>query len=152
MLFILPFHKLNKHFKKLLIFLMVLSIVCMTPLSINIVIEDHYFIYFIFISFVILLSSIIGVVSSCYLAYLTPPEWKLSHINAAALPLYIMILGKICGCLIGLSAYSSHHLLNHTIIFIITAVGYIISGLYIFQSKKFRIKAIARIMRKIELE
>ena len=152
MLFILPFHKLNKLFKKLLIFLMALSIVFMIASSNSVIIDDYYFIYFMLISLVILLSSIIEVVTSCYLAYLTPPEWKFSHYNAGALPLYIMILGKICGCLICLSAFSKNHYLNHYFILFITVIGYTISGLYVFQSKKFRIKAIARIMRKIELE
>jgi hypothetical protein len=86
MFFILPFYKINTLIKKLLVILMALNIILMIPLSF----EINLLAYFIIISFVILLSSIIEVLSSCYLAYLTPPKWKFSHMNAGALPLHIM--------------------------------------------------------------
>ena len=108
--------------------------------------------YFILISIIILISSIIEVLSSCYLAYLTPPEWKFSHINAGALPLYVMTFGKLSGCLICLTAFTGQLLFNHHIIIGLTLLGYGISGIFILKSKNFRIKAIARIMRKSELE
>ncbi len=131
---------------------MILTILLMIPLSINSFVENHIFIYFIIISLVYLLSSVIEVLSSCYLAYLTPPEWKFSQINAGALPLYVMTFGKLCGCLICLTAFSGNYLLNHHIIIALTLLGYGISGIFILKSKNFRIKAIARIMRKSELE
>jgi hypothetical protein len=149
MFFILPFHKINTLIKKLLIILMILTILLMIPLSLDL---KNFIIYCVIISLVILISSIIEVLSSCYLAYLTPPEWKFSHINAGALPLYVMTFGKICGCLICLSAFSNKVILNHHIIISITILGYGISGIFILKSKNFRIKAIARIMRKLELE
>ena len=86
------------------------------------------------------------------MAYLTPPEWKFSQINAGALPLYVMTFGKLSGCLICLSAFSDNLLLNHHNIIMLTLIGYSISGFFILKSKNFRIKAIARIMRKSELE
>ncbi len=150
--FILPFYKINNLIKKCLITLMILTILLMIPLSINSFVENHIFIYFIIISLVYLLSSVIEVLSSCYLAYLTPPEWKFSQINAGALPLYVMTFGKLCGCLICLTAFSGNYLLNHHIIIALTLLGYGISGIFILKSKNFRIKAIARIMRKSELE
>ena len=108
--------------------------------------------YYIIISFIILISSIIEVLSSCYLAYLTPPEWKFSHMNAGSLPLYIMTFGKLIGCLICLAAFININLINNRIVVFITLLAYGISGFYILKSKNFRIKAIARIMRKSELE
>ena len=150
--FILPFHKINTLIKKFLIILMILTILLMIPLSIKEFLGLNIFIHFIIISIVILISSIIEVVSSCYLAYLTPPEWKFSHINAGALPLFVMTFGKLSGCLICLSAFTGNLLFNHHIIITITTIGYGISGIFILKSKNFRIKAIARIMRKSELE
>jgi hypothetical protein len=151
MLFILPLYKINTKLKLFLAILMVLSIALMIPLCFNI----ELYVYFILISMVILTSSIIEVLSSAYLAYLTPPDWKISHFNAGALPFYIMNFGKLFGCLICFTSLAEkkfvHHL-NNFIILIITIIGYGISGFYILKSKNFRIKAICRIMRKTELD
>ena len=158
--FIFPLYKINKIIKKLLVILMTATIIVMVPLSLNI----GSLAYFIIISFVFLLSSIIEVVSSCYLAYLTPPDHKFSHMNAGALPLYVMTFGKLCGCLICLTSFADNtkndnqiiqyilENLNNLVVLILTFIGYGISGFYIIKSKNFRIKAIARIMRKSELE
>jgi hypothetical protein len=148
MLFILPFYKLNTKIKKLLVILMSLTIVLMVPLSL----EIDLFYYFIIISVIIIISSIIEVLSSCYLAYLTPPEWKFCHINAGVLPLYIMSFGKLIGCLICLTSLTNITLLNNHVVMGFTFIGYGITGFYIIKSKNFRIKAIARIMRKAELQ
>ena len=86
------------------------------------------------------------------MAYLTPPEWQLSHFNAGILPLIIMTFGKLCGCLICCVAFLGNLMLNHYIIIGLTFIGYGITGIFILKSKNFRIKAIARIMRKSELE
>ena len=150
--FILPFHRINTLIKKSLIILMILTLLLMIPLSISEIVGNYIIIYFIIISCVFLISSIIEVLSSCYLAYLTPPEWKFSQFNAGALPIYVMTFGKLCGCLICLSAFSGNLLLNHHIIIGLTLLGYGISGIFILKSKNFRIKAIERIMRKSELE
>ena len=148
MLFILPFYKINTRIRKLLVILMTSTIIFMVPLSFDI----SLFYFFIIISILNLLSSIIEVLSSCYLAYLTPPIWKFSQINAGALPLYIMTFGKICGCLINLTSFINKTVLNNRVVFVSTFIGYGISGFYMIKSKNFRIKAIARIMRKSELE
>lgn len=150
--FILPFYRINTLIKKFLIILMIITILLMIPLSIEKVVEYHFIPYYIIISLVFLISSVIEVISSCYLAYLTPPEWKFSQINAGALPLYVMTFGKLSGCLICLTAFYDYLFLNYHIIIIITFIGYLISGIFILKSKNFRIKAIARIMRKAELE
>ena len=146
--FIFPLHKINTRIKKFLIILMSLTIILMIPLSF----EIDLLYYFILISIIILISSIIEVISSSYLAYLTPPDWKFSHINAGALPLFMMTFGKLSGCLICLTSFSDIILLNNHVVLIFTFLGYGISGFYMAKSKNFRIKAIARIMRKSELE
>ena len=148
MFFILPFYKINTRIRKLLVILMTGTIILMVPLSFDI----NLFYYFIIISILIFISSIIEVLSSCYLAYLTPPIWRFSQINAGALPLYIMTFGKICGCLINLTSFVDISLLNNYTVLFSTFIGYGISGFYMIKSKNFRIKAIARIMRKAELE
>ena len=148
MFFILPFYKINTLIKKLLVILMALNIILMIPLSF----EINLLAYFIIISFVILLSSIIEVLSSCYLAYLTPPKWKFSHMNAGALPLHIMTFGKLIGCIICLLAFTEDALLNNRVIIVITFISYGICVYNILKSQNFRIKAIARIMRRSELE
>ena len=151
MVFILPFYKINNRLKKFLIILMVSTIILMIPLSF----EIDLFFYFIIISVIIIISSIIEVLSSCYLAYLTPPDWKVSHINAGALPLYIMTFGKLAGCLTCLMSFINIKFLNHLnnpVIIVFTFIGYGICGFFIIRSKELRIKAIARIMRKSELE
>ena len=153
MLFILPLYRLNKLIKKFFIILMCLSLLLMVPISI-IKLTNIYFIYLYFaiISLIFLISSIIEVLSSCYLAYLTPPEWKFGQFNAGMLPLIIMTFGKLSGCLICLVAFFKKLMLNYYIILGLTFVGYGISSIFILKSKNFRIKAIARIMRKAELE
>ena len=151
MFFILPLYKMNTKLKKFLVILMLLSIILMIPICF----EIKLYYYFIIISIVILISAIIEVLSSAYLAYLTPPDWQIFHINAGSLPFYIMNFGKLFGCLICFTSLAEknfvHHL-NNFVILIITIIGYGISGFYIFKSKNFRIKAICRIMRKTELD
>ena len=128
---------------------MILSLLLMVPICIQIL---NIYYYFVFISLIFLISSIIETLSSFYLAYLTPPEWKFSSKNAGMLPLLIMTFGKLCGCLICLSAFSGILMCNHYIIIGLCFIGYGISAVFILRSKNFRVKAIARIMRKAELE
>ena len=148
--FISPFYKLNKKIKCSLIFLMILTIGLMIPISIEYISYNYIVLYISLISIILLINSIIEIISSCYLAYLIPPVWKYSNINAAAIPPVVIILGKICGCLICLSSFSEIKLLNHYIMNGITFIGYSITGYYTLKSKNFRIKAIARIMRKTD--
>ena len=153
MFFILPFYKINTKFKKLIVILMCSTIIFLLLIVLFFFKKIYLQYYFIIISFIILFTSIIEVLSSCYLAYLTPPEWKFSNFNAGALPLYISTFGKLSGCLICLiSSIENYWYLNYIIVIILTFIGYGISGFYILKSKNFRIKSIARIIRKSELE
>jgi len=151
--FIFPFYKINTIFKKLIVILMCSTIIFLLLIVLFFFKKIYLQYYFIIISFIILLTSIIEVLSSCYLAYLTPPEWKIFNFNAGALPLYISTFGKLSGCLICLiSSIGDLWYLNYIIVIILTFIGYGISGFYIVKSKNFRIKSIARIIRKSELE
>jgi hypothetical protein len=146
--FIMPLHKLNNRIKKLLLLFMILTIILMSPIIFTIPLD----LYFIILSSVFLISSFIEVIISCYLAYLTPPDWKFHNIKAGALPFHIMTLGRLGGCLICLISFVKDTSANNYIIVPITCIGYGISGFYIYKSKNFRIKAIARLIRKSELE
>ena len=151
MFFILPLYKINTKLKRMLVILLLLTIILIIPICFEILL----IIYFILVSLIILISAIIEVLSSAFLAYLTPPDWKISHINAGSLPFYIMNFGKLLGCLICCSSLARNRFvphINNLIVLIITCIGYIISGVFIFKSKNFRIKAICRIMRKAELD
>ena len=150
MMFILPLYKINNKLNHFLAILMSLSIILMAPICFKI----NLYVYLIIVSFIILISSFIEVLSSVYLAYLTPPNWEISHINAFALPLYIMNFGKLFGCLICFTTLAERkfvHHLNNLVVLFFTLIGYGISGIYVFKSKNFRIKAICRIIRKTEL-
>ena len=149
--FILPLYRFNKSLSKSLLILMIVSIILMIPISISVLNRNIYF-YFSCIALVFLMSSIIEVLSSCYLAYLTPPEWKFSQMDAGKFPFIIMTFGKLSGCLICLAAFSENLMLNHYIVLGLSFIGYGISMIFILKSKNFRVKAIARIMRKKELE
>ena len=151
MFFILPLYKINTKLRLMLVILMIITIALMIPVCF----ELYLYIYFILISLIILISAVIEVLSSAYLAYLTPPDWKMCHINAGTLPFYIMNFGKLLGCLIGCTSLIEKHFIHHLnnfVVLIITSVGYIISCVYILKSKNFRIKAICRIMRKEEMD
>ena len=151
MMFILPLYKINNKLNHFLAILMSLSIILMAPICFKI----NLYVYLIIVSFIILISSFIEVLSSVYLAYLTPPNWEISHINAFALPLYIMNFGKLFGCLICFTTLAERkfvHHLNNLVVLFFTLIGYGISGIYIYRSKNFRIKAICRIIRRTELD
>ena len=151
MFFILPLYKINTKLRLMLVILMAITIVLMIPVCF----EIYLHVYFALITLIILISAVIEVLSSAYLAYLTPPDWKISHINAGTLPFYIMNFGKLLGCIIGCTSLIEKHFiyhLNNFVVLIITSVGYIISCVYILKSKNFRIKAICRLMRKSELD
>ena len=148
--FIFPLHKINSIIKKFLVLCMTLTIALLVPLLLSL----DIMVFFIDVSLVILLSSFIEVLSSSYLAYLTPPEWKFKQINANALPLIMMTLGKLIGCLICLSVFISENSskINNISILLLTTIGYGISGFFVIKSNNFRIKAIARVIRKSELD
>ena len=151
--FIMPFYKVNIIFKKNLIIFMIASILFMLPLTF---LDDKYKIYLPFASVDILLHKIIEIMCSCYLVYLMPPQWKYAHIRASSLPIYLMTIGKILGCIVCFICYDYTNIklykYNQVILIGITFIVYGIIGLVILKSPNFRVKALARILRKKAVE
>ena len=150
--FIMPFYKVNVIFKKNLIIFMVASIACMIPL----IFLKTYKAYIPIVSVDILLHKIIEVMCSCYLVYLMPPQWKYAHIRASSLPIYLMTIGKFIACIVCFICYNNNKdiifNLNFILLTIIAFVAYGIIGLVVLRSPNFRVKALARILRKRAVE
>ena len=102
---------------------------------------------------------------SCYLVYLIPPQWKYAHIRASSLPIYFMNFAKLCACLLCFVCYNGPTDLNHNLddlttvfkfdhhlLISITFIVYGIFGIIIYKSANFRVKALARILRKKAME
>ena len=148
--FIFPFYKINILFKKYGIILMTLTIILMIVLSFLISQEINYP-YFIILSFLILISMTLEVISSSYLSYLLPPGWKFKHIRAGALTVYIMAFGKISGILFCLISYNDSTW-NYFGITIIVSIFYTAMIIFLCKSTSLRIKSICRIIQMKKLE
>ena len=129
---------------------MTLTNILMITLSILIYYGINYP-YFPIISLLILINMIIEVVSSSYLSYLLPPGWKFSNIRAGELTFYIMIFGKICGCLFCFVSYSDSTW-NYFGITIIVFLAYSYISIYLYKSPNLRIKSICRIIQQKKLD
>ena len=151
--FIMPFYKVNIIFKKNLIIFMIASILFMIPLAF---LNDRYKIYLPITSVDILLHKIIEIMCSCYLVYLMPPQWKYAHIRASSLPIYLMTIGKIFACVVCFICYDYENIsvykYNQIILIAIALISYGIIGLVILKSPNFRVKALARILRRKAVE
>ena len=151
--FIMPFYKVNVIFKKNLIIFMIASIICMIPLSFLKYIKESYI---PIVAIDLLIHKIIEVMCSCYLVYLIPPQWKYAHMRASSLPIYLMTLGKIFACFVCFIAYDDKDRdilsLNHHLLILIAFFIYGIVGLIILKSPNFRVKALARVLRKQAME
>ena len=150
--FIMPFYKINIIFKKNLIILMIMSIIFMIPLSIGYC-NTNIWAYTSFVSIDLLLHKVIEIICSCYLVYLIPPKWQFSHIRASSLPIYLMIFGKIFGCLFCLLSFKRKFVVwNYYFLTATTVFVYGLIGLFIYKSKNFRVRALSRIVRNKALE
>ena len=149
----MPFYKVNVIFKKNLIIFMIASIIFMLPLSLLGFIKEAYI---PIVAIDILLHKIIEVMCSCYLVYLIPPQWKYAHMRASSLPIYLMTLGKMFACFVCFIAYDDRKrdilALNHHLLILIAFVIYGLMGLIIAKSPNFRVKALARVLRKRAME
>jgi hypothetical protein len=144
-LFIMPFFKINIIFKKNLMIFMITSIVLMIPMSIF----DLIYVYIPITCLVITIHKIIEYYCSCYLVYLIPPQWKYAHIRASSLPIYTMTMGKFLSCFLCFTYFERNTLnLNNYILTLISLSAYGIIGMIIYKSTNFRVKALARILRK----
>ena len=148
-LFIMPFFKVNLNFKKYLLISMILSIACMVPLSFQI----PGLAYISIISIDIFFHKVIEVLSSCYLVYLIPPNWKFAHLRASSLVIHAMTFGKIFSCFLCFTFYSETvrielRKINIYSLTLIAFCAYISIIIMIFKSKSFRVKALIRIITK----
>ena len=159
--FIMPFYKVNLIFKKNLIIFMIMSIVLMIPLSIPYL--DKIYIYVPIVSLDIVIHKIIETRTCCYLVYLIPPQWKYAHIRASSLPIYFMTFAKLCACALCFLCFNGPtdvdkdslkkiFKLDQHILIAIAFFIYGIIGFIIYKSDNFRVKALARILRKRAME
>ena len=139
--FVLPLKKINVLIKKYLIVFLLASIIFVLPITYEPILESKHLVLFI-VAGIFTFSTVIVVLCSCYLSYLLPPGWRVFFIHAGRLPLILIIFGKFNGILLSLIKY------NGIIIFIITLLSYGSIIVYLFLVNDFRIKVIARIMRK----
>ena len=147
--FIMPFYKINLIFKKNLIIFMVASLALMIPLPI---LTTQAGAYIPIASIDIMIHKIIEFTCSCYLVYLIPPQWKYAHIRASSLPIYIMTIGKFSSCFLCFLCFKIEddiiQRFNIIILIAICFLAYGIIGLIIYKSTNFRVKALARVLRK----
>jgi hypothetical protein len=140
--FVLPLRKINVFMKKYLIIFMMATIIFLSPLLYSPILESNYLILGISTG-AILLCTIISILASCYLSYLLPPGWKIFFIHAGRLPSCLIVFGKVVGILLNMVENYKIY-----IIFSIISICYISIIIYLFITNNFRIKVIARIMRK----
>ena len=143
--FVLPLKKINVLIKKYLIIFMITTIIFISPLLYNPILDSKFLIILIS-SGVMLLCTIITILTSCYLSYLLPPGMKIYFIRVGKMPLCLIIFGKIVGLLFSVMNLNEHY--NITTIFIILLLSYGSIIIYLLITNNFRIKVIARIMRK----
>ena len=144
--FVLPLKKINILMKKYLVIFMIASIIFISPLLYSPISESKA-LYFMISTGLSLLCSIITILCSSYLSYLLPPRLiLLSTIKAAKLPLFLIEFGKFVGIIIGNLNNTKNY--NIIFIFIILVISYVSMIVYFMITNNFRIKVIARIMRK----
>ena len=143
--FVLPLKKINILMKKYVIIFMIATIIFVSPLIYSPILDSKLLVLFI-ASSIILLCNILGILTSCYLSYLVPPGWTFLFMRAGRLPLILIIFGKFIGILCSL--LNSKEKYNAYAVFIITILSYGIIIIYLLTTNNFRIKVIARIMRK----
>ena len=146
LIFILPLKKINILMKKYIILFMFSTLIFISPLLYE-PISNSKILYIVIACGVILLCSILTILASCYLSYLLPPGWNICCFRAGKLPLFLIIFGKVVGIFISI-LNSKDNNLNINIIFGVTILSYGIIIVYLLINKDFRIKVIARIMRK----
>ena len=141
--FVLPLKKINILMKK---YLIITTIIFISPLLYS-PISESKLLYLFIASGLSCLSSIITILCSSYLSYLLPPGLTiLSNIHVGKLPLFLIVFGKFVGILISMFNHVKNY--NIYIIFILIIITYISIMIYLMVTNNFRIKVIARIMRK----
>ena len=159
--FIMPFYKVNLIFKKNIIIFMISSILIMIPLSLPFL--DYIWLYVPLVSLDIFFQKVIEIMLSCYLVYLIPPQWKYAHIKASSLPIYLMTFAKMSACALCFLCFQNpknekNSMMKHVFKYnqqaltLITIIVYGIFGFFLYKSNNFRVKALARVLRKRAME
>ena len=147
-LFILPLKKINVFIKRYIMIFLIVSIVFLTPSLYTPILINTMTVLSFSVLGIVTLSNIITTLASCYLSYLFPPRW---NYFLGRMPIYVISLGKgvgillclFCNIKIEVEFYIFYALL-------VLCYGSIIAFLFIY--KEFRIKIIARIIRKKAFE
>ena len=147
-LFILPLKKINIFMKRYIIIFLIVSIVFITPSLSTLILKNTMIVLSLTTLCIVTLSNIITTLVSCYLSYLYPPRW---NYFLGRMPIYVISLGKAVSIILCL--FSNISVEVEFYIFYALCVlfyGSIVAFLFIY--KEFRIKIIARIIRKKAFE
>ena len=146
--FVLPLKKINIFLKRYLIIFILVSIIFISPLLYTRLLKESVIVLSIVVLGKVTFSNIITVLVSCYLSYLFPPRW---NYIIGRMPIYIISAGKALGILISLFIEISFET-NYYFIFALCIIFYGCTLGVLFIYKDFRIKIIARIIRKKAFE
>ena len=147
-LFVLPLKKINIFMKRYIIIFLIVSIVFITPSLYTPILKNTIIVLLLTTLGIVTLSNIITTLVSCYLSYLYPPRW---NYFLGRMPIYVISLGKAVGIILSLFSNISVDVQFYIFYaFCVLFYGGIIAFLFIY--KEFRIKIIARIIRKKAFE
>ena len=147
-LFVLPLKKINIFMKRYIIIFLIVSIVFITPSLYTQILKNSMIVLSLTTLGIVTLSNIITTLVSCYLSYLYPPRW---NYFLGRMPIYVISLGKAVGIILSLFSNISVDVEFYIFYaFCVLFYGAIIAFLFIY--KEFRIKIIARIIRKKAFE
>ena len=146
--FILPLKKINIFIKRYLLIFISATIIFISPLLYTRLLTEGIFVLSISVLGIATFSNIITVLISCYLSYLFPPRWN--YIIGRS-PIYVISAGKALGIFICLFIKINLEF-NFYFVFALCVIFYGCILVFLIIYKDFRIKIIARIIRKKALE
>ena len=146
--FILPLKKINIFIKRYLLIFISATIIFISPLLYTRLLTEGIFVLSISVLGIATFSNIITVLISCYLSYLFPPRWN--YIIGRS-PIYVISAGKALGIFICLFIKINLEF-NFYFVFALCVIFYGCVLVFLIVYKDFRIKIIARIIRKKALE
>ena len=146
--FILPLKKINIFIKRYLLIFISATIIFISPLLYTRLLTEGIFVLSISVLGITTFSNIISVLISCYLSYLFPPRWN--YIIGRS-PIYVISAGKALGIFICLFIKINLEFTFY-FVFALCVIFYGCVLVFLIVYKDFRIKIIARIIRKKALE
>ena len=146
--FILPLKKINIFIKRYLLIFISATIIFISPLLYTRLLTEGIFVLSISVLGITTFSNIITVLISCYLSYLFPPRWN--YIIGRS-PIYVISAGKALGIFICLFIKINLEF-NFYFVCALCVIFYGCVLVFLIVYKDFRIKIIARIIRKKALE